>query len=145
MSEVKAMFRIAGFAQRSTGIIRYLIMIWSQLCMDTRSIHYLNTVPVICMCLLRCDISTNRPKEQKEDLYKLMAERIGFVYDSDNKRVLISRVLGRDIDRNLINIEEKIGVAHILILSISVISPSILTGTSESRFLFICFSRASHI
>ena len=53
------------------------------------------------------------PKEQKEDLYKLMAERIGFVYDSDNKRVLISRVLGRDIDRNLINIEEKIGVAHI--------------------------------
>lgn len=53
------------------------------------------------------------PKEQKEGLYRLMAERIGFVYDSDNKRVLISRVLGRDIDRNLINIEEKIGVAHI--------------------------------
>lgn len=53
------------------------------------------------------------PKEQKDGLYKLMAERIGFVYDSDNKRILISRVLGRDIDRNLINIEEKIGVAHI--------------------------------
>lgn len=53
------------------------------------------------------------PKEQKEELYKLMAERIGFVYDSDNKRVLISRVLGRDIDRNLISIEEKIGVAYI--------------------------------
>ena len=53
------------------------------------------------------------PKEQKEDLYKLIAERIGFIYDSDNKRVLISRVLGRDIDRNLINIEDKIGVAHI--------------------------------
>ena len=53
------------------------------------------------------------PKEQKEDLYRLMAERIGFVYYSDNKRILISRVLGKDIDRNLINIEEKIGVAHI--------------------------------
>lgn len=53
------------------------------------------------------------PKEQKEGLYKLMAERIGFVYNSENKRVLISRVLGRDIDRNLINIEEKIGVVHI--------------------------------
>ena len=53
------------------------------------------------------------PKEQKDGLYKLMAERIGFVYDSDNKRGLISRVLGREIDRNQINIEEKIGVAHI--------------------------------
>ena len=53
------------------------------------------------------------PKEQKEGLYKLMAERIGFIYDSENKKVLISRVLGRDIDRSLISIEEKIGVAHI--------------------------------
>ena len=53
------------------------------------------------------------PGEQKEELYKLMAERIGFVYDSENKKVLISRVLGRDIDRNRINIEEEIGVAHI--------------------------------
>lgn len=42
-----------------------------------------------------------------------MAERIGFIYNSENKRVLISRVLGREIDRNQINIEEKIGVAHI--------------------------------
>ena len=53
------------------------------------------------------------PREQKEELYKLMAERIGFIYDSENKKVLISRVLGRNIDRNRINIEEKIGVAHI--------------------------------
>lgn len=53
------------------------------------------------------------PKEQKDGLYRLMAERIGFVYDSNNKRILISRVIGRDIDRTLINIEEKIGVAHI--------------------------------
>lgn len=53
------------------------------------------------------------PKEQKEELYRLMSEQIGFVYDSDNKRVLISRVLGRKIDRNQINIEDKIGVVHI--------------------------------
>ena len=53
------------------------------------------------------------PKEQRDDLYKLMSERIGFIYDSDNKRVLISRIIGRDIDRNKISIEEKIGVAHV--------------------------------
>jgi len=28
-------------------------------------------------------------------------------------KVLISRILGKDIDRNRINIEEKIGVAHV--------------------------------
>lgn len=53
------------------------------------------------------------PKEQTEDLYRLMSERIGFVYDTDNKRVLISRVLGREIDRYQIHIEERIGVAHV--------------------------------
>lgn len=53
------------------------------------------------------------PEEQAEKLRKLMSERIGFVYDSDNKRILISRVLGRDVERSHINIEEKIGVAHI--------------------------------
>ena len=53
------------------------------------------------------------PKEQRDGLYKLMAERIGFIYDSDSKKVLISRVIGRDIDRNKISIEEKIGVAHV--------------------------------
>jgi hypothetical protein len=53
------------------------------------------------------------PKEQRDGLYKLMAERIGFIYYSDSKKVLISRVIGRDIDRNRISIEEKIGVAHV--------------------------------
>ena len=65
------------------------------------------------MSLILLNDGTVFPREQKDGLYRLMAERIGFVYDSDNKRVLISRVLGRDIDRNMINIEEKIGVAHI--------------------------------
>ena len=53
------------------------------------------------------------PKEQRDELYKMMAERINFVYESDSKKVFISRILGKDIDRNQINIEEKIGVAHV--------------------------------
>ena len=54
------------------------------------------------------------PKEQKEALHSLMGnETIDFVYDSNDERVLISRILGGNIDRNRINIEEKIGVAHI--------------------------------
>lgn len=53
------------------------------------------------------------PTEQRDALYRIMSERIGFIYDSDNKKVLISRVIGRDIDRNRISIEEKIGVAHV--------------------------------
>ena len=53
------------------------------------------------------------PADQKEQLRKLMSENIGFVYTTDNKRVLISRVLGKSVERNKINIEEKIGVAHI--------------------------------
>ena len=53
------------------------------------------------------------PSEQRDALQKIMAERIGFIYDSDNKKVLISRVIGKGIDRSKISIEEKIGVAHV--------------------------------
>ncbi len=53
------------------------------------------------------------PKKQRDDIYKIMGERISFVYETNNKKVLISRIFGREINRNLINIEEKIGVAHI--------------------------------
>lgn len=53
------------------------------------------------------------PKEQHDKLHKLMAERIHFVYETNNTKVLISRILGKEIDRNQINIEEKIRVAHI--------------------------------
>lgn len=53
------------------------------------------------------------PREQTEGLYHLMSERVNFVYGSDNMKVLISRVIGRGIDRSQINIEEKIGVAHV--------------------------------
>lgn len=53
------------------------------------------------------------PREQTEGLYHLMSERVNFVYGSDNMKVLISRVIGRGIDRSQINIEGKIGVAHV--------------------------------
>ena len=52
-------------------------------------------------------------KEEKEDMHRLMSEIIAYNYDTDNKKILISRVLGKDIDRDLITIEDKIGVAHI--------------------------------
>ena len=43
----------------------------------------------------------------------MMGERIFFVFDTDNKKILISRILGQKVSRQAINIEEKIGVAHI--------------------------------
>lgn len=64
------------------------------------------------------------PDEQKEQLNRMMSENIAFVYGTDNKRTLISRVLGKTVDRNKISIEEKIGVAHI---SMDGLPPYILT------------------
>ena len=42
------------------------------------------------------------PDEQKEQLNRMMSENIAFVYGTDNKRTLISRVLGKTVDRNKI-------------------------------------------
>lgn len=53
------------------------------------------------------------PEEQKQQLKELLSETINFVYDTENKRNLISRIIGRSIDRTRISVEEKIGVAHI--------------------------------
>lgn len=53
------------------------------------------------------------PEEQRKRLHDLTGEYISFIYNSYSKRVLISRVLGKTIERNQIKIEEKIGVAHI--------------------------------
>ena len=52
-------------------------------------------------------------RAKHDALYKLMAERIGFVFETDDKKVLISRVIGKLVDRKTIKIEEKLGVAHI--------------------------------
>lgn len=53
------------------------------------------------------------PEEQQKNLQKLIGEKIGFVYFSENKKILISRIIGKAVDRNAISIEEKISVAHI--------------------------------
>lgn len=53
------------------------------------------------------------PTEKRGELYKLMGEQISFAFETDSKRTLISRILGKAIDRNQISIEEKIGIAHI--------------------------------
>ena len=59
------------------------------------------------------------PYEQTVILSKLISEKIRFIYHTDSKRVLISRVIGRSVDRKDIRIEEKIGVAHISMKNIS--------------------------
>ena len=53
------------------------------------------------------------PEEESKKLRFLMNEKIRYVFYHDNKKVLISRILGKEIDRSNINIEENIGVAHI--------------------------------
>ena len=63
--------------------------------------------------LILLNSGTVFPKEQKEKLNKLTGECIEFVYHSNNKGILISKILGIDNDTNHIDIEEKIGVAHI--------------------------------
>ncbi len=53
------------------------------------------------------------PDDQRKQLVTLTGESIGFVFDSPYKRTLISRVIGRELDRDKIGVEEKIGVAHV--------------------------------
>ena len=53
------------------------------------------------------------PKEEYKKLYLLINEKIIYTFFSENKKILISRVLGSSVNRSNINIEEKIGVAHI--------------------------------
>ena len=69
--------------------------------------------------MIKLNDGTVFPKEQIEELHKLMSERIYFVYNTDNKKILISRVIGKEIDRNLIRIEEKIGVAYVPLKNIT--------------------------
>lgn len=72
------------------------------------------------------------PEEQRDKIYKIMGERIYFVHETKSKKLLISRILGRDIDRNCINIEEKIGVAHI---PIEVVTPNIINKVQLAQQL----------
>lgn len=62
-----------------------------------------------CLFLLRKD--TVFPEDLKDKLQTMMEERIGFVHETDNKKILISKILNIDIKN--IGIEEKIGTAYI--------------------------------
>lgn len=63
--------------------------------------------------LLQLDDGKKFPDEQKQQLQRLMSEYIAFVYYSEDKRTFVSRVIGKSIDHKQINIEDRIGVAHI--------------------------------
>lgn len=53
------------------------------------------------------------PEEECNKLRESMSEGIHFVYETENKQILISSILGASIDKSQIEIDEKIGVAHI--------------------------------
>ncbi len=53
------------------------------------------------------------PDDISKNLYLLMSEKIRYVFYDENKKVLISRIIGKTINRRDINIEENIGIAHI--------------------------------
>ena len=53
------------------------------------------------------------PEDNKIQLQRLMSEFIAFVYYSEDKRVFVSRIIGKSIERRQISVEDKIGVAHV--------------------------------
>ena len=59
------------------------------------------------------------PEEEAKKLYKLISERIDYTFQHNDKKILISRVIGNLVERKNINIEDKIGVAHIQINKMS--------------------------
>ena len=68
--------------------------------------------------------STEFPKRKlrnfiKYKLHKLMGERIRFVRNSENKQILISRIVDIKMDMNKIHIEDMAGVAHIHISDVT--------------------------
>ena len=64
-------------------------------------------------CLLVLRLGTFFPKMQWKQLIKLMSEQLYTVLETDNKRALIFKILGRKISYEKICIEEKLGVAHV--------------------------------
>lgn len=53
------------------------------------------------------------PDEEFYNLRKTMGERISFVFEDKNKRVMLSRMMGKEFDKSRISVEQKIDVAHI--------------------------------
>ncbi len=77
--------------------------------------YHINSVariPGICVLLCLND-GVRFPEKETEDLRKLMGEKVTFVFYTDDKKTLISRIIGKSIERNKIYIEKKIDVAHI--------------------------------
>lgn len=65
----------------------------------------------ICMIVVRND--TVFPDGWEKTLGSLMSEQIWNIYDTNNKKLLISRTLSNSCDLNKIDVEKKIGVAHV--------------------------------
>ena len=63
--------------------------------------------------LIMLDDGKRFPDDISKNLYLLMSEKIRYVFYDENKKVLISRIIGKTINRRDINIEENIGIAHI--------------------------------
>ena len=63
--------------------------------------------------LLKLPDGVRFPDDSKDKIHKLMREEVSFVFESDNKWLLLARILGKGIDRETIKIEDKIGIAHI--------------------------------
>ena len=59
------------------------------------------------------------PDEQYRQLVNLTGEPIIIVFDASDKRILISRTIGKEIDRYKISVEDKIMVAHVPIRNCS--------------------------
>lgn len=77
--------------------------------------YYINMVariPGICVLLCLND-GVRFPEKETEDLRRLMGEKMAFVFFTEDKRALISRIIGKSISRDKIYIEKNIGVAHI--------------------------------
>ena len=63
--------------------------------------------------LLQLNDGKKFPEDNKIQLQRLMSEFIAFVYYSEDKRVFVSRIIGKSIERRQISVEDKIGVAHV--------------------------------
>lgn len=69
-------------------------------------------IPGLCI-LLMLHNGVRFPEKEKEKLSELVGEKIVFVYSTDDKKTLISRILGKNFPRNDIFIDYKNGVAHV--------------------------------
>ena len=72
------------------------------------------------------------PEEQRQRLTTLTGEYIGFAFNSPYKRVLISRIIGKAVDRGKIGLEEKICVAHI---PLNELSPQVMNRVRMAQQL----------